>query len=83
MAVPGKGGLAGFQIHGYSTRPFLTQRTMAGIDIQHFDVNGKMALSAKTTTSERLHGILLMTESTSREKASPERTGFVFRLQQN
>lgn len=25
---------------------------MAGIDIQHFDVNGKMALSAKTTTSE-------------------------------
>ncbi|MDI5036074.1 hypothetical protein MJM43_32270, partial [Salmonella enterica subsp. enterica serovar Montevideo] len=42
-----------------------------GIDIQHFDVNGKMALSAKTTTSERLHGILLMTESTSREKASP------------
>lgn len=37
---------------------------MAGIDIQHFDVNGKMALSAKTTTSERLHGILLMTEST-------------------
>lgn len=27
-----------------------------------------MALSAKTTTSERLHGILLMTESTSREK---------------
>ncbi len=47
---------------------------MAGIDIQHFDVNGKMALSAKTTTSERLHGILLMTESTSREKASPERT---------
>ncbi|EAQ3123375.1 hypothetical protein E4Q95_20185 [Salmonella enterica] len=47
---------------------------MAGIDIQHFDVNSKMALSAKTTTSERLHGILLMTESTSREKASPERT---------
>ena len=74
---------AGFQIHGDTTGPFLAQRAVAGIDIKHFDVYGKMTLSAKTTTSERLHGILLMTESTSREKASPGWTGFVFNLQQN
>ncbi|WP_411899257.1 hypothetical protein, partial [Salmonella enterica] len=48
-----------------------------------FDDNGEMALSQKTQTSGRLHGIILMPESTSREKASPARTGFVFRLQPN
>ncbi len=46
MAVPGK-GLAVVARRLPDTWLFhptiLTQRTMAGIDIQHFDVNGKMA----------------------------------------
>ncbi|KWZ97284.1 hypothetical protein HMPREF0208_02385 [Citrobacter koseri] len=68
---------AGFQVHRNTTRPFLTQRAVTGINIEHFNVNGKMTLPTEATSCERLHGILLMTGSTSGEKPAHHGLAYV------
>jgi hypothetical protein len=44
---------------------------MTGIDVEGFDIDGKMALPAEATSCIGLHGILLMTGSTSGKKNQP------------
>jgi hypothetical protein len=44
---------------------------MTGIDVEGFDIDGKMALPAEATSCVGLHGILLMTGSTSGKKNQP------------